>query len=77
MSWSCSLPSDTAADDDGSVLFLVTLAFMGIYLYRHREAGGHCVPLPNNVRGDIAMKQGPMPMNQLPQISPTEEFPPV
>jgi hypothetical protein len=27
-----------------SLLFIITLAFSAVYLHRHRQAGGHCMP---------------------------------
>jgi len=27
-----------------SLLFVITLAFSSVYIHRHREAGGHCMP---------------------------------
>jgi hypothetical protein len=63
------------ADDRCSVLFIVTLAFTAVYLHRHRTAGGHCVPYPNNVADNVEMKRGSTGAIQNEQTAPVQENP--
>jgi len=57
------------------VLFIVTLGFTAVYLYRHRTAGGHCTPNPNNVAGNVEMKRGSTGAVPQEQVGPVQETP--
>jgi hypothetical protein len=43
-----------------SLLFAITLAITGVYLHRHRQAGGHCMPA--GAMGTSGVNEEPKPM---------------
>jgi len=55
------------------ILFVISLVFTGIWLHRHRKAGGHC--MPNSTAAQVAGPATSYPVE--PKVNPDQgEYPP-